>query len=100
MMSVIIQKEVEFNGDLDQIPEGTPRYTWNATWTSGGSNWVTATETSPNIWEFEVEDWTTGSAGATREVTYEVNHWQAATYPNDPGLSKSFTITQHAEANS
>ena len=98
-MSVTIQKVVEFNGDLDQIPEGTDRYTWTATWTSGGSGWVTATEASSDIWQFEVEDWTTGASGATRAVTYEVNHWQASAYPNDPGLSKQFTITQHADAN-
>jgi len=98
-MSVTIQKVVEFNGDLDQIPEGTDRYAWTATWTSGGSGWVTATEVSSDIWQFEVEDWTTGASGETRAVTYEVNHWQASAYPNDPGLSKQFTITQHADAN-
>ena len=98
-MSVTIQKVVEFNGDLDQIPDGTDRYAWTATWNSGGSGWVTATEVSSDIWQFEVEDWTTGASGATRTVTYEVNHWQASAYPNDPGLSKQFTITQHADAN-
>jgi len=99
-MSVTIQKVVEFNGDLDQLPAGTDRYTWTATWTSGGSGWVTATEVSENVWQFEVEDWTTGASGEIRSVTYEVNHFQASAYPNDPGLSKQFTITQHADANS
>ena len=98
-MSVTIQKVVEFNGDLDQLPEGTDRYTWTATWTSGGSGWVTATEVDTNIWQFEVEDWNTGASGEVRSVTYEVNHFQASIYTDDPGLSKSFTITQHADAN-
>ena len=95
-MPVTITKTVTFAGDL---PETGARYAWAPSWTSGGSGWVAVSEASADVWNFVVEDWTTGSAGETREVTYTLNHHLASSYPTDQNLTQSFTITQHADSN-
>lgn len=95
-MAIVATKTVTWVGDTP--PQGTDRYSWVATWNSGGSGWVVATESTSDVWEFDVADWTTGNSGETRQVTFELRHYLISQYPNDGALTDSFTITQHAEA--
>lgn len=97
-MSVTITKTVTFAGDL---PEAGNKYDWTPNWTEGASGWVTWTTAGvDDVWNFEIEDWTTGAAGATRSVTFTLTHHLASSYPTDPDLTQSFSILQHADSNS
>lgn len=95
-MPVTITKTVTFAGDL---PDSGSRYDWVGSYDgNGGSNWVSISETSTDVWDFTVEDWST-NPGQTRSVTFELLHHLASEYTSDPDLRQSFTITQYSDSN-
>lgn len=96
-MAIVATKTVTFTGDA---AENGDTYEWIATWV-GPTGWVTPTETSPgsNVWQFDADDFVTGTAGLTREVTFSVRHHLYGDNQSDPSLEQSFTIIQHNEAN-
>lgn len=94
-MAIVATKTVTFTGDA---AENGDTYEWIATWV-GPTGWVTPTQTTSNVWEFDADDFTTGTPGETREVTFSLRHHLYGSNPNDPNLEQSFTIIQHNEAN-
>jgi len=94
-MAIVATKTVTFTGDA---AENGDTYEWIATWV-GPTGWVTPTQVSSNVWEFDADDFTTGTSGQTREVTFSLRHHLYGSNPNDPNLEQSFTIIQHNEQN-